>query len=242
MGELHGPLPGDAASGRARGRRALFSGQRFARRRGALPHRPCRPATITMRATAKRSPGWRCKAAGSFCPTGKTYRYLVLPQHGRVTLASLRQIAAMAGAGVPIFVGTLPKGSPSLGDAAGRDAYERLTKELAARRRPQPSFEDIFTTYKLLPDFAFDKASGLLLHHVHRRIGDADRLLRGQRGPKPQSRLPLMPCGLKYPIVASRHRRHGTPAQCTNNRAGLRESRCNSIPPGSVFVHLDLAR
>ena len=106
-------------------------------------------------------------------PDGKSYRYLVLPQHGRVTLASLRHFVALAKQGASI-VGTLPQGSPSLADAANSDEYERLTKELAGRVNPQQSFEKILEADKLLPDFDFDKGSGMVLHYIHRRVDEAD--------------------------------------------------------------------
>lgn len=96
-------------------------------------------------------------------PHGKSYRYLVLPRHGRVTLASLRKIAALAKAGAHI-VGAPPKESPSLADATARDEYDRLTKEFTATS----------TFPELAPDFAFDTAAGLVLHSIHRRTGEAD--------------------------------------------------------------------
>ena len=96
-------------------------------------------------------------------PSGKSYRYLVLPRHGRVTLASLRKIAALANDGARI-VGTLPKESPSLADATGHDEFQRLAREFS----PTPSFPE------LPPDFAFDHASGLVLHSIHRCTGETD--------------------------------------------------------------------
>ena len=163
-------------------------------------------------------------------PSGASYRYFVLPQHGRVTLASLRHIAALADEGVPI-VGTLPKGSPSLADAAGRDEYERLTKELAARVRPQPSFEDILTADKLPPDFDFDKASGLVLHYTHRRIGDADVYFVASAGRDAcevgcQFRVADKVPELWHPDTGVME-----PSRCTSSSMARRESRCNSIPP-----------
>ncbi|MCX7007381.1 MAG: glycosyl hydrolase, partial [Kiritimatiellaeota bacterium] len=96
-------------------------------------------------------------------PGGKSYWYLVLPRHGRVTLASLRKIAALAKDGAGL-VGTLPKASPSLADADAREEYDRLIKDI----KPASSFPT------LMPDFAFDAASGLALHAIHRRSGEAD--------------------------------------------------------------------
>jgi len=59
----------------------------------------------------------RVKDGDVVLPHGKSYRFLVLPRDGHVTLASLRKIASLAKDGARI-VGTLPKESPSLADAA----------------------------------------------------------------------------------------------------------------------------
>lgn len=106
-------------------------------------------------------------------PFGKSYRYLVLPGNGRVTLASLRRIASLARNGARI-VGTLPNQSPSLTDEASKDEYERLLKELAAHVTVTNSFKEILAADKLPPDFSYDEGRGAVLHYTHRRAGDAD--------------------------------------------------------------------
>lgn len=106
-------------------------------------------------------------------PGGKSYRYLVLPRDGSITLSSLRKIASLAKEGARV-IGTQPKESPSLVDAAGRDEYERLKSELAPRLITNRSFKEILAADKLPPDFDFDAESGLILHSIHRRVGDAD--------------------------------------------------------------------
>jgi hypothetical protein len=96
-------------------------------------------------------------------PDGKSYRFLVLPKHGRITLASLRRIAALGRDGARL-IGTPPRESPSLADADASDEYARLAGGIG----PAPAFMDV------MPDFAFNDASGLILHAIHRRAGDAD--------------------------------------------------------------------
>jgi len=106
-------------------------------------------------------------------PKGKRYCYLVLPSHGRVTLASLRKIAALASNGAT-FVGRVPTGSPSLADAASADEYARLAGELAGCVKPGSHFERLLAADRVSPDFSFDEESGMAIHFAHRRVGNAD--------------------------------------------------------------------
>jgi hypothetical protein len=106
-------------------------------------------------------------------PSGKSYRYLVLPGHGRVTLASLRKIAALVHDGA-VVVGTVPRESPSLADASGEAEYRRLVMDLAARVRTGQSFREILAADRLGPDFSYDEKAGLVVHYTHRRLGDVD--------------------------------------------------------------------
>jgi hypothetical protein len=106
-------------------------------------------------------------------PSGKNYRYLVLPSHGRVTRASLRKIASLTRDGAQI-VGALPDESPSLADVTGKDEYERLTRALATRVRMNRSFQEILAADKLLPDFSYDESVGPVLHYTHRHAGDTE--------------------------------------------------------------------
>jgi hypothetical protein len=106
-------------------------------------------------------------------PSGKSYRYLVLPAPGRVTLASLRKIASLAREGARI-VGTMPHESPSLADESSKDEYQQLTGELASRVRVGQPFAEILAADKLPPDFSYDESAGAVLHYTHRRAGDAE--------------------------------------------------------------------
>lgn len=106
-------------------------------------------------------------------PSGKCYRYLVLPDHGRVTLASLHKITSLARDGGRL-VGTLPHESPSISDASHKDEYERLTRELAPRVTVKQTFAEILAADKLPPDFSYDEHAGPGLHYTHRQAGDMD--------------------------------------------------------------------
>ena len=105
-------------------------------------------------------------------PFGKSYRYLGLPGHGRITLFSLRKIVALASAGAQV-VGVLPKESPSLTDAAGTEEYQKLTRKLETFIRTQ-SFKEQFTADRLPPDFSYDESRGMVIHTIHRELGDTD--------------------------------------------------------------------
>lgn len=117
--------------------------------------------------------GLRVKDGLVLLPRGKSYRYLVLPNSGWVTLASLRKIVALASGGAKV-VGTMPKESPSLADVARRNEYEAIIKELSGHVNTNRSFKTILAVDNLPPDFDFDAASGLFLHSAHRRADGAD--------------------------------------------------------------------
>ncbi len=104
---------------------------------------------------------------------GKSYRYLVLPNHGRVTLASLRKIMLLARNGARI-AGGLPHESPSLVDVVGKGEYDQLVRELAMYVKGGQSFSQILADDKLPPDFSYDENRGMVLHSIHRQLGDTD--------------------------------------------------------------------
>jgi len=105
-------------------------------------------------------------------PSGKKYRYLALPGHGCITLASLRKIISLAKDGARI-VGVIPSESPTLADMPDTEEYERLTGILVKYLRTLP-FSQIFTADRLPPDFSYDENAGILLHTIHRELEDTD--------------------------------------------------------------------
>jgi hypothetical protein len=106
-------------------------------------------------------------------PSGKSYGYLVLPSHGRVTLASLRSLAALARSGARL-AGTLPRASPSLSDHSGQQEYRGLLAELAPHVSATQPFHQLLAADGLQPDFTYDHAAGQLLHYTHRQVADAE--------------------------------------------------------------------
>ena len=104
--------------------------------------------------------------------SGKNYRYLVLPDHGRITFDSLSKIVSLAHAGAQI-VGAIPQKSPSLADAAHLNDYEDMKRELAEHLRTQ-SLSRIFADDNLPPDFSYNKNCGMVLHAIHHTVEDTD--------------------------------------------------------------------
>ena len=104
--------------------------------------------------------------------SGKKYRYLAIPRHGHLTLASLRKIVSLAKQGARV-VGVIPNQSPSLSDVSNRVVYERLKQELANYIEILP-INQVFSKDQFPPDFSYDENDGMVLHTIHRELGDAD--------------------------------------------------------------------
>ena len=168
-------------------------------------------------------------------PSGKNYGYLVLPSHGRVTLASLRNIALLARKGARI-VGTLPHESPSLADVAGNDEYERLKKELATRVTVEPSFREILAADKLLPDFSYDEGAGGVLHYTHRRAGDADLYFVASAGPTAVTVECTFRVAGKIPELWKADNGSMEPCPMYEQSNGMTRIPLHFDPVGSVFV------
>lgn len=167
--------------------------------------------------------------------SGRSYRYLVLPSHGRVTLASLRKIASLAQGGAMIL-GTLPSESPSLADAVNKPEYERLTKDLAARMRTNQPFDQILAVDKLPPDFSYDKSAGLVVHYTHRQLQDVDYYFVASASPHAGT----VECKFR---VAGKIPELWRPDSGTTEPCALYEQSADTIsipldfdPSGSVFV------
>jgi hypothetical protein len=122
-------------------------------------------------------------------PTGKSYRYLVLPAQGHLTLASLRKAAELARSGATV-IGPPAKESPSLADyPACTEQIVSLRSELWGGDKPAAygtrpvgqgrviwgeEFTDILKKDRLEPDFDFDASVGLVIHYIHRQTASAD--------------------------------------------------------------------
>lgn len=122
-------------------------------------------------------------------PDGMSYRMVILPRNGELTLAALKKIASFVEAGVPVY-GPRPTGSPSHVDLACDEEYRRWVAALwgetpvSQGRRSygrgtvywgMPLHEAVAEA-GLTPDLALmhgDVKTGKL-YFAHRRLDDAD--------------------------------------------------------------------
>ena len=122
-------------------------------------------------------------------PDGMSYRMVILPRNGELTLAALKKIASFVEAGVPVY-GPRPTGSPSHVD---RDCDEEYRRWVAALWGETPvsqgrrsygrgtvywgmSLHEAVAEAGLTPDLALmhgDVKTGKL-YFSHRRLADAD--------------------------------------------------------------------
>ena len=130
-------------------------------------------------------------------PGGKSYRYLVMPERGLMTLASLSHVARLAREGATVL-GLKPKGSPSMADQSGAEKFKALADELwgdgtaASGERKVAAgrviwgrrLEDVMKSDGLAPDFEYDPNAGLALHFTHRSIADAEAYFVANSSPR----------------------------------------------------------
>jgi len=101
-------------------------------------------------------------------PTGVSYRYLVLPRSGRLTLPLARKIEDLKRAGASVYLH-----SPIIG-TYGLEGYpeaDRQVKTIAKKwpLLPQGGWKEIFASNDIKPDF-----EGEDLKWIHRQKGDVD--------------------------------------------------------------------
>lgn len=110
-------------------------------------------------------------------PCGKYYKYLVMPEHGEVTFASLKKIKELVEQGITV-VGTKPRYSSSLADSREKMIYKQLVYELfeapftsagrVGRVLTNRRVEDVITMDSYQPDFKVIDYKGLNLKYAHR--------------------------------------------------------------------------
>lgn len=122
-------------------------------------------------------------------PDGMSYRMVVLPRNGEMTLASLKKIASFVKAGVPVY-GPRPVGSPTREDMGTETEYRKWVAVLwgdedspeGVHRYGKGSvywgmpLTDAITAAGLIPDLAMEKGDvkSDKLYFAHRRLADAD--------------------------------------------------------------------
>jgi len=130
-------------------------------------------------------------------PGGKSYRYLVMPERGLMTLASLGHVARLVRDGATVL-GPKPKGSPSFADQGGTEKFTALADGLwgdgaaafgerkvgAGRVSWGRRLENVMKADGLVPDFEYDPNAGLDLHFTHRSIAGDDAYFVANSSPR----------------------------------------------------------
>jgi hypothetical protein len=184
-------------------------------------------------------------------PDGMNYRYLVLPDHARMTPELLKKIRELIKAGATV-IGSRPKLSPSLSGYPGCDAaLSALGAELwgadgaaiGERRLGQgrliwgKRFEDILATDRLAPDFACDDTQALpLLHAIHRRNAEADLYFVAWAGNDTQDITCRFRCAGKIPELWHPDTGLMSDAPVWEERDGVTSLPLRLTPGASVFV------
>lgn len=110
-------------------------------------------------------------------PFGKKYRYLVLPEHGRMNLSSLKKIKELVDSGACVL-GRRPLSTYSLEDLTRQDEFSRLVKEIFDAGNDNvyenKSIQDVIKADGLKPDFSCIDTKGLNIKFNHRQSEDMD--------------------------------------------------------------------
>jgi hypothetical protein len=103
-------------------------------------------------------------------PDGVSYRYLALPENGRLTLPTARKIQQLHEAGARIVLLSTIAGTP---DLEGYPQADQTVRQLAANwdsdRALEKGWQGLFDTDALAPDF-----EGAGLNYTHRRVGETE--------------------------------------------------------------------
>lgn len=112
-------------------------------------------------------------------PSGASYRYLVLPRSGQLTLGTARKVDELRLAGASIYQQSRITGTPGL---EGYPAADRQVRALAANwpMLPEGGWDEVFANDQVAADF-----EGGALRWLHRRTGDAEIYFVANITPKP---------------------------------------------------------
>jgi hypothetical protein len=115
-------------------------------------------------------------------PTGVSYRHLVLPRNGRLTLPVARKVEELRKQGAAIFLQAPITGTPGL---EGYPQADEEVRNLAAAwpLLPKGGWNEVFTKDRVAPDF-----EGEGLKWIHRRTGNTDVYFVANTRPEPLER------------------------------------------------------
>jgi hypothetical protein len=101
-------------------------------------------------------------------PTGVSYRYLVLPGTGKLTLPTARKVEELRRGGAAVYMPVPIEGTPGL---EGYPEADETVRRMALNwpLLPARGWAEVFGKDGLIPDF-----EGEDLHWIHRRTGDLD--------------------------------------------------------------------
>lgn len=112
-------------------------------------------------------------------PTGVNYRYLVLPQSGRLTLPTARKIDELHNAGASIYLQSRIVGTPGLEGYPEADEQVRTMAEMWPVI-PEGGWNELFASDKIKPDF-----DGEGMKWTHRRTNGVDLYFVANTKPEP---------------------------------------------------------
>jgi (4-O-methyl)-D-glucuronate---lignin esterase len=114
-----------------------------------------------------------------YLPSGASYRYLVLPRSGRLTLPTALKVEQLREAGASIYLQSRIAGTPGL---EGYPQADRQVRDLCANwpLLPQGGWSKVFAADKLPADF-----EGANLKWTHRRTGKVDLYFVANTQPVP---------------------------------------------------------
>jgi hypothetical protein len=117
-----------------------------------------------------------------YIPSGVSYRYLVLPRSGRLTLRTARKIEELQKAGASIYLQSRIIGTPGL---EGYPNADRELQRIAEKwtMLPKGGWKERFDSDKVKPDF-----EGKDLKWIHRRIENMDLYFVANTKPKSMER------------------------------------------------------
>lgn len=180
-------------------------------------------------------------------PDGMSYRMMILPRNGEMTLDALRKIASLVEAGIPVY-GVRPVGSPTKHDADAKLEYKKLVESMWGKEDvPQGSHNyGRGTVYWGMPLLEAVTRAGLLpdvelpgyrkFYYAHRILADGELYFLDNHEDTPLEHSFTFRCSGKTielwnPVSGERFKLQGTPTVDGRMKVALRMA-----PRESFFI------